>query len=290
MSGKAIRLIWGALLIYLAIGLVLVSGQPVETLYIEESGVLRGFIFLPLSSEGVAEVNLPCSVPTVAVYPEKGVPTYTLNGSTLQIYGDPNTNVNVTFTCDLGNVSTISLTLQPINQTLNIYISQSYTVLGIYPTPEEISYKPGYVYLGFGNLSTSLQLELAETGLPGEGKPPVPSQATTPTTPPTTPTNVAPKEDYTLWIIVVALALAVIILGFLLARRNKKAPETLVEEDQSIIDYLKSMGGKAYLKEIREALGLPSTTALRRIKRLESMGVVKTEKTPGGLLVVLLRK
>jgi uncharacterized membrane protein len=283
MSGKAIRLIWGALLIYLAIGLVLVSGQPVETLYIEEGGVLRGFIFLPISSEGVAEVNLPCSVPTVAVYPEKGVPTYMLSGSTLQIYGDPNTNVNVTFTCDLGNVSTISLTLQPINQKLNIYISQTYTVLGIYPTPDEISYKPGYVYLGFGNLSTSLQLELAETGLPGEGKPPAPSQATT-------PTNVPPKEDYTLWILVLALALAVIFLGFLLTRRNKKAPETLVEEDQAIIDYLKSMGGKAYLKEIREALGLPSTTALRRIKRLESMGFVRTEKTPGGLFVVLLRK
>jgi uncharacterized membrane protein len=283
MSGKAIRLIWGALLIYLAIGLVLVSGQPVETLYIEEGGVLRGFIFLPLSSEGVAEVNLPCSVPTVAVYPEKGVPTYTLSGSTLQIYGDPNTNINVTFTCDLGNGSTISLTLQPINQKLNIYISQTYTVLGIYPTPDEISYKPGYVYLGFGNLSTSLQIELVETGLPGEGKPPAPSQTTT-------PTNVPPKEDYTLWILVLALALAVIFLGFLLTRRNKKAPETLVEEDQAIIDYLKSMGGKAYLKEIREALGLPSTTALRRIKRLESMGFVKTEKTPGGLLVVLLRK
>lgn len=283
MSGKSIRLIMGALLIYLAIGLVLVSGQPVETLYIEEGGVLRGFIFLPISSEGVAEVNLPCSVPTVAVYPEKGVPTYMLSGSTLQIYGDPNTNVNVTFTCDLGNVSTISLTLQPINQKLNIYISQTYTVLGIYPTPDEISYKPGYVYLGFGNLSTSLQLELAETGLPGEGKPPAPSQATT-------PTSVPPKEDYTLWILVLALALAVIILGFLLTRRNKKAPETLVEEDQAIIDYLKSMGGKAYLKEIREALGLPSTTALRRIKRLESMGFVRTEKTPGGLFVVLLRK
>lgn len=283
MSGKAIRLIWGALLIYLAIGLVLVSGQPVETLYIEEGGVLRGFIFLPLSNEGVAEINLPCSVPTVAVYPEKGVPTYTLSGSTLQIYGDPNSNVNVTFTCDLGNVSTISLTLQPINQKLNIYISQTYTVLGIYPTPDEISYKPGYVYLGFGNLSTSLQLELAETGLPGEGKPPAPSQATT-------PTIVPPKEDYTLWILVLALALAVIFLGFLLTGRNKKVPETLVEEDQAIIDYLKSMGGKAYLKEIREALGLPSTTALRRIKRLESMGFVKTEKTPGGLLVVLLRK
>jgi uncharacterized membrane protein len=282
MSGKAIRLIWGALLIYLAIGLVLVSGQPVETLYIEEGSVLRGFIFLPLSSEGVAEVNLPCSVPTVAVYPEKGVPTYTLSGSTLQIYGDPNTNVNVTFTCDLGNGSTISLTLQPINQKLNIYISQTYTVLGIYPTPDEISYKPGYVYLGFGNLSTSLQLELVETGLPGEGKPPAPSQAPT-------PTNVPSKENYTLWILVLALALAVI-FGFLLARRNKKAPETLVEEDQSIIDYLKSVGGKAYLKEIREALGLPSTTALRRIRRLESMGFVKTEKTPGGLLVVLLRK
>jgi uncharacterized membrane protein len=286
MIKSAVRFIWGALLIYLAIGLVLVSGQPVETLYIEEGGVLRGFIFLPLSSEGVVEVNLPCSVPTVAVYPEKGVPTYTLSGSTLQIYGDPNTNVNVTFTCDLGNGSTISLTLQPMNQKLNIYISQTYTVLGIYPTPDEISYKPGYVYLGFGNLSTSLQLELVETGLPGEEKATAPSQATTPTT----PTNVASKEDYTLWILVLALALAVIFLGFLLTRRNKKAPETLVEEDQSIIDYLKSVGGKAYLKEIREALGLPSTTALRRIRRLESMGFVKTVKTPGGLLVVLLRK
>jgi DNA-binding MarR family transcriptional regulator len=40
----------------------------------------------------------------------------------------------------------------------------------------------------------------------------------------------------------------------------------------------------------REALGLPYITALRRIKRLESMGFVGTEMTPGGLLVVLLRK
>lgn len=41
-------------MIYLAIGLVLVSGQPVETLYIEEGGLLMGFIFLTLSNEGDA--------------------------------------------------------------------------------------------------------------------------------------------------------------------------------------------------------------------------------------------
>jgi uncharacterized membrane protein len=276
--GTFSKLLLPGLLLLLLSPPLLAAPQPVESFYVEPGGVLRGSITLSLSGEGVAEVNLPCALQLVSVYSERGVPTFTLNGSTLQIYGDAYSSVNVTFTCRLRNDTITTLTVEPINQDLEIFISQAYIVLGVYPTPVEISYKSGYILLKFENLTSPLQLELVEAGLPAEGSPP------------SAPPAVAPLLQHLALVLAIALAAVVVIVAVLLARKRREGTHVLTEEDQAVISYLRSSGGKAYLKEIREALDLPSTTALRRVRKLEARGIVRTERTPGGLLVILLKR
>ncbi|GEM_PF-1982589 len=69
----------------------------------------------------------------------------------------------------------------------------------------------------------------------------------------------------------------------------RKTGVVLTEEEEEILKFVKSRKGRAYLKEIREALELPASTAWRRVKRMEKMGVVKLYKTPHGILVVAKR-
>jgi len=77
-----------------------------------------------------------------------------------------------------------------------------------------------------------------------------------------------------------AVLLAILLLSF---HRTKAI---LTEEEEEILKYIKESGGRAYLKDIREVLELPASTAWRRVKRMEKLGVVELYKTPHGILVV----
>jgi uncharacterized membrane protein len=55
-----------------------------------------------------------------------------------------------------------------------------------------------------------------------------------------------------------------------------------------VIELLRSKGGRALEAEIREALGLPKTTAWRLVRRLEKKGLVVVRKV-GNQNVVELR-
>ncbi len=87
-------------------------------------------------------------------------------------------------------------------------------------------------------------------------------------------------------IIPISISIAIIaaIYHFYTRRRGEKI---LTEDEEAIIDFIKSRGGKAYLKEIREGLEIPSSTAWRKVRRLEKMGLVKIYRTPAGLVVKL---
>ena len=52
----------------------------------------------------------------------------------------------------------------------------------------------------------------------------------------------------------------------------------LSEEERRALLYLFDRGGRASQAEVREAIGLPKTTAWRMFKRLEKMGLVRILK------------
>mgnify|MGYP003874489509 CR=1 FL=1 len=90
-----------------------------------------------------------------------------------------------------------------------------------------------------------------------------------------------------LWLAVIAVAAA---LAFVYAWRRRPRGPHLTEEEEAILDFLRSRGGWAYQTEIKEFLGLPTTTVWRRVKRLEELGLVSVEKTPRGNKVKIKRK
>ena len=109
-----------------------------------------------------------------------------------------------------------------------------------------------------------------------------------PTTPPQE-TKPAKREEggMPVWVYVLGggAVLAAAVTAFLLSRRRGESEEFLTEEEAEILRFVRMRGGQAYLTEIVEWLGLPKTTAWRRVKRMEGLGVVKLVRTPRGLLV-----
>ncbi len=108
-----------------------------------------------------------------------------------------------------------------------------------------------------------------------------------PTTPPQE-TKPAKREEggMPVWVYVLGGgAVAAAVTAFLLSRRRAESEEFLTEEEVEILRFVRMRGGQAYLTEIVEWLGLPKTTAWRRVKRMEGLGVVKLVRTPRGLLV-----
>jgi uncharacterized membrane protein len=89
-------------------------------------------------------------------------------------------------------------------------------------------------------------------------------------------------------IVVVAIALSL----FLLKRRSGVARATCLEaldgDEVKVVELLRSKGGRALEAEIREALGLPKTTAWRLVRRLEKKGLVVVRKV-GSQNVVEIR-
>lgn len=87
--------------------------------------------------------------------------------------------------------------------------------------------------------------------------------------------------------LVYALAAAVAVLAVAavaLAARRKRVEQALTElseEDLAILDALRRAGGGAFQSELQKAVGMPSTTMWRRVKRLEKLGYVVVEKKAG---------
>ncbi|MEM2094636.1 MAG: winged helix-turn-helix transcriptional regulator, partial [Candidatus Bathyarchaeia archaeon] len=70
----------------------------------------------------------------------------------------------------------------------------------------------------------------------------------------------------------------VTILLFYLRRRVQLTPEGLSSTDVEVLSLVRSRGGRIFMSELRESLGLPKTTVWRRVRRLEGMGYVRTRK------------
>jgi uncharacterized membrane protein len=92
--------------------------------------------------------------------------------------------------------------------------------------------------------------------------------------------------------IVVVIALSLVLLkrrgGIGRAVSRATCLEALDRDEVKVIELLRSRGGRALEAEIREALGLPKTTAWRLVRRLEKKGLVVVRKV-GNQNVVELR-
>ncbi|WP_461865719.1 helix-turn-helix transcriptional regulator [Thermococcus sp.] len=106
-----------------------------------------------------------------------------------------------------------------------------------------------------------------------------------------TPSKGDHEERYLLFGLLGILAVTGVFLGYRLKKGEKKRlklsrPEfmerldglDLNDEERRALLYIFDKGGKASQAEVREALGIPKTTAWRMFKRLEKKGLVKILK------------
>ena len=89
-----------------------------------------------------------------------------------------------------------------------------------------------------------------------------------------------PPLVYALAAVVAVLAVAAVALAAS-RRRVEQALAELSEEDLAILEALRRAGGGAFQSELQKAVGMPSTTMWRRVKRLEKLGYVVVEKRAG---------
>ena len=101
------------------------------------------------------------------------------------------------------------------------------------------------------------------------------STATTPTSLiPTVPSSF-PVSAGVASIVIIALIVG---LGVLLRRKSQVSSETLSPSDNEVLELIRSKGGRVFESELRDSLGLPKTSAWRRVRRLEKMGLVRTKR------------
>ena len=84
-----------------------------------------------------------------------------------------------------------------------------------------------------------------------------------------------PIQEFAAMIVV---GVAFLILLLYLIRRVRSTPEGLSSTDVEVLGLVRSRGGRIFMSELRDSLGLPKTTLWRRVRRLEGMGYVRTRK------------
>jgi uncharacterized membrane protein len=72
--------------------------------------------------------------------------------------------------------------------------------------------------------------------------------------------------------------LLLLVLATFLRRRTRFVSEPLSAIDTQVLDLIRSRGGRLFESELRDLLGIPKTSAWRRVKKLEKMGLLRTRK------------
>ncbi len=99
------------------------------------------------------------------------------------------------------------------------------------------------------------------------------SRTTTSPPPPSLPLN--PAAILAASALTVALCVAFLIIR---KRRSDDLAGTLSNMDTEVLNLIRSRGGRIFESELRDLLVIPKTSAWRRVKRLEKMGLVRTKK------------
>jgi uncharacterized membrane protein len=79
--------------------------------------------------------------------------------------------------------------------------------------------------------------------------------------------------------IVIATAVSVaVLLNLGVLRRRRPLPDQISQADGEVLELIRSRGGRMFESELRQLLGIPKTSAWRRVKKLEKLGLVRTRK------------
>ncbi len=206
----------------------------------------------------------------------KGNPLlYNYSEGVIQVLPIPGETINITYFSKLhtNNNSIYTLTIPSSYQNIKIYIADIYVLLDTSPFPDDITVTNNWTILVYNRLEENLSVHVFEV----DKRVQKPEQGI----------EQRISENWVFYLLIVAAIIVVAILLMYFYKTKKQSEIFLTEEDKMIIDYIKRMNGRVYLKELRQALELPSTTAWRRVKRLEKMGIVETHRTPAGLIIIL---
>ncbi len=249
--------------------------QPGSNIYIEVYPDLSVFIkhFIPAESPSLVEIEVLGPPQYLIVTNDLDEPlVYNLTGRELVILLVNGNAVKVDYIIEkFVNKTDIGyqISIHGLEEwdTVTVELPPRMIILDVDPIPAVIKTEDSGLVLEFHNPSSiyvEFMYEIAETGETVQEK--------------------EKERGIDEKICILGAASAVLFAIFFL--RSRKTEVVLTEEEEEILKFVKKSGGRAYLKDIREVLELPASTAWRRVKRMEKLGVVKLYKTPHGILVV----
>jgi len=240
--------------------------QPTTEITMYTDGSARVVQVVEVEVPSIVEVRLVGSPLYLLVTSGKGEPlSFNITGNVLAVEVIGEEEVVVTYDVEglaVEEEGIWRLSIPEIGGRIDVTLPNGTVLLGFEPPPVFVESTDGGLKLGFEGGPVTLEYSIIpEEEEEGAGIP-------------------------VLGLTLGAVAVIAVIVALLLIRRRARAIP-LTEEEEAIIKFLKSRKGEAYQSEIRDYLGLPTTTVWRRVKRLESLGLVKVEKTPRGNLVKL---
>jgi uncharacterized membrane protein len=152
-----------------------------------------------------------------------------------------------------------------LDSTAAVVLPTNATLVTISSLPTDISASSGRIHLTLGNGTWSLVYFIPA---PGTSSPP--------------PSN--NPSSLTLMYAVAAAAVALAVAAFILVR-SRRRPVPLRPDDEKILAYVKSKGGRAYASDIVNSLGMPKSSVWKALRRLEANGLVKTRKEGNRVVV-----
>jgi len=278
--------------------------EPLLVVTVYEGGLARVDCYVPTGgnvSVSLPLLGLPDPSLGVLVVDEWGEPLAYAVNETLRMLFIANINSSLVrasyYTQDLTSKAGAAWSLNFTSPyRVRVVLPDNATVTGLEKLPQKVYSVGSHIVLEFSPGLVSVRYVILYS------PPPQPANQTTPGAqqPSTQPSEQQPgsqqppsRQQPSDWSqllrqpLVYALAATVAVLavaGLALAARKRRVEQALTElseEDLAILDALRRAGGGAFQSELQKAVGMPSTTMWRRVKRLEKLGYVVVEKRAG---------
>lgn len=271
--------------------------EPLLTVAVYEGGLARVDCYIPTGGNVSVSIPLlgrPDPSLGILVVDEWGEPLAYAVNETFNVLFVANINSSIVrasyYTQDLtsktGAVWSLNFT-SPYR--VRVVLPDNATVIGLETLPLRVYSVGDRIVLEFGPGPVSVKYAVLYTAppppptnqTPPSSQQPPPTQPPAQQPPPPTGQNQLPQQ-LPLYAILAAAALAVAALALAARRRGgEQALAELSEEDVAILESLRRAGGGAFQSDLQKAVGMPSTTLWRRVKRLEKLGYVIVEKRAG---------
>ena len=227
---------------------------------------------------------LPGEVANVIVTDEKGqLLSYELTRDSIVIYTFGALSLvleydTATLTRKDGLVWTLKIEL-PVQG--RILLPDGAAIVYISERPESIEAKEGRPVLtlapGSWEISYVIPVQVTTTASTATAPASTPTASTTSALT-STLTSISSPFPIAAGVATVAIIALIVGLAVFLRRRSRFPSEELSPLDNEVLQFIRSRGGRVFEFELRDYLGLPKTSAWRRVKRLEKMGLIRTRK------------